>query len=338
MNTSIQQFSFIAAIVLVLVSFTQSANATITTSGDVFPATDPGTWTMSNYCIIGYHSDGAVAIDGGSDVTVYEAYLGQDAGTTGTVSIDGIGSTWTMDQSYVGTYGNGILNITNGGSASCSGNTSIGYVVGSTGIATVDGSGSTWTTTGSYFFVGQQNNTEGTLNITDGGVVNNTRITYIGYEFGSRGKITVDGAGSSLITGETIYSEKHLYVGVDGSGTLEITNGGLVSAVGPFIIDSNGGNDSFVDMATGGMLALKGDADDSLTNFLTLVSGSDAIRYWNGTGWDTLTNATYGDDYTINYQTEGARAGYTVLRVTAVPEPLSMLLLLAGLPVIRGRK
>jgi hypothetical protein len=44
--------------------------------------------------------------------------------------------------------------------------------------------------------------------------------------------------------------------------------------------------DGFVNMATGGMLALHGDADDSLAAFPGLVSGTDAIR----DGDDAISN------------------------------------------------
>jgi hypothetical protein len=77
-------------------------------------------------------------------------------------------------------------------------------------------------------------------------------------------------------------------------------------------------------MGTGGMLALAGEADGSLGEFLGLIDGTDAIRYWDESiwGWVDITGATPGDDYTLSYLTEGDLSGYTALTVTTpVPTP-----------------
>jgi hypothetical protein len=109
---------------------------------------------------------------------------------------------------------------------------------------------------------------------------------------------------------------------------LDITDGGLVSVHGTLTIDPNLKGDSFINIATGGMLALYGDADNSLSQFFNLISGTDAIRYWDATveDWAPLTSATYGDDYTLEYLTSGELAGYTLLTVGTliVPEPSSL--------------
>jgi len=92
-------------------------------------------------------------------------------------------------------------------------------------------------------------------------------------------------------------------------------------------------------MDMNGVLALFGDADDSLNDFLALVSGTDAIRYWDADAseWADITTATYGVDYTLSYQDEGDLAGYTLL--TVVPEPTTLsLLLLGALSLYRKRK
>ena len=122
---------------------------------------------------------------------------------------------------------------------------------------------------------------------------------------------------------------------------MNITDGGLVSVRRSLTIDHNGDGDSFVNMSSGGMLALKGNADNSLTAFLGLINGSDAIRYWDDSisDWDNITNATYGDDYTLEYLSTGNLAGYTMLTVTAVPEPATMGLLgLGGLLLLIRRR
>jgi hypothetical protein len=106
-------------------------------------------------------------------------------------------------------------------------------------------------------------------------------------------------------------------------GELNIMNGGLVSVTGTLTIDSNANGDGFVCMGGGGMLGLYGDADDSLVVFLRLIDGTDAICYWDDAAlnWADITAATYGDDYTLSYLTEGDLAGYTMLTVDA-PTPV----------------
>lgn len=187
----------------------------------------------------------------------------------------------------------------------------IGYKDGSAGTVTVDGAGSTWTNrwTLSVGYSGH-----GTLNITNGGTADNL-IGTIGNVSGSKGTATVDGAGSKWTNSGS------LYVGGQDNGTLNITGGGLVRVGGTLTIDYDGGDDSFIDITTGGMLTLKGDVDGSLAQFLDLVEGTDAIRYWDDglSDWDLLTNATYGDDYTLVYLTEGDLSGYTLLTVGVVP-------------------
>ena len=94
--------------------------------------------------------------------------------------------------------------------------------------------------------------------------------------------------------------------------------------------------DSYVNMNTNGMLAIWGDADDSITDFLNLVSGADAIRYWDGLAWAHITNAVAGQDYSLAYYDTGDLAGHTVL--TVVPEPATMSLLALGGLTVLGRK
>ncbi len=253
-------------------------------------------------------------ITDGSDVIDYYCDLGNKSGTTGAVNVDGAGSTWTnVNQLLVGAEGNGTLNITAGGAVSNNNDSAIAALSSSTGVVTVDGANSTWTTS-DRFYVGLSGN--GTLNITDGGAVSN-QYGHIGRYLDSAGVVTVDGTGST-------WTNNHLLtVGEYGNGTMDITNGGLVSVAGLLTIDFNGGDDSFINMATGGMLALWGDADGSLAEFLGLIGGTDAIRYWDDSiaGWADITGATYGLDYTLEYITEGELAGYTML---TVPEPVTM--------------
>ncbi|MBN2024147.1 MAG: PEP-CTERM sorting domain-containing protein [Pirellulales bacterium] len=189
----------------------------------------------------------------------------------------------------------------------------IGFDSGAAGTVAVEGIGSTWTNR-TNLYVGYSGC--GTLLVTGGGTVSNG-LGYVGYRSDSTGDVTVEGIGSTW----TCLCD--VVVGRYGAGTLSIAHGGMVS-VGSgddLTIDSDLSGDSFINMSTGGMLALYGDADDSLDAFLGLVEGTDAIRYWDDAiaDWAGITGAMAGEDYWLRYLTEGDLAGYTMLTVGAVP-------------------
>ncbi|MBN1456659.1 MAG: PEP-CTERM sorting domain-containing protein [Sedimentisphaerales bacterium] len=282
-------------------------------------------WTNSQQIKVGC----SLSITGGGEVVSNGGIVGSLSGVTGEVTVDGDGSTWTnSDDLFVGYFANGTMNIINGGKVSSQGENTIGWASDLTGVVTVSGVGSTWTANNYRLRVGSLG--EGTLNITNGGEVRCDGSS-IGRFAGSAGEVTVDGYGSKLT------SDYGIYIGYEGNGTLNITDGGLVSVAGTVTIDVNGGDDSFINMDTGGKLALLGDGGDSLVAFLGLIDGTDAIRYWNSSiaGWADITGATYGIDYTLEYLTEGDLAGYTML---TVPEPATMLLFGLGGLLLRKRK
>jgi T5SS/PEP-CTERM-associated repeat protein len=155
----------------------------------------------------------------------------------------------------------------------------------------------------------------GNLNVDAGGVVSSP-YSPIGSRPGSTGIAKVSGSGSHWTVGG-------LFVGRGGTGELDITGGGLVSVSSNLTIDENTDGDGFINMSTGGMLALFGEADDTLAQFMDLINGTDAIRYWDdgGNAWANITSATYGDDYTLSYHTTGDLTGYTQLTVTTPAWP-----------------
>jgi T5SS/PEP-CTERM-associated repeat protein len=127
----------------------------------------------------------------------------------------------------VGNAGAGILAITDGGHVT----NQLGYVgysADSTGTVTVDGPGSSWTNS-SELYVG--NVGAGVMNVTNGGQVSNTGDAYLGAFGGSSGSVTVDGPGSAWIVSDYYQDEAAgLYLGFSGTGSLSVTNGGVVNA------------------------------------------------------------------------------------------------------------
>lgn len=286
-------------------------------------------WTCDGNSFVGFYGSGTLEITGGADLICnWNSMISYSAGTTCIATVDGVGSTWTFTQDflYVGSGGNATLNITNGGAVNCASCCEIGVNGTSTSVVNVNGANSTLDA-GYSLCVSEFGNA--TLNITNGGTVR-CYETYLGYEETSYGFAKVDGVGS------TWAAEGRFFIGDywEGVGILQITNGGLVS-VGEYMnIDHDADHDSYITMATGGMLALNGGNENySLNDFLGLIGGTDDIRYWDDatSNWIDITGATLGEDYTIAYHDSGELAGYTVLTVGVVPEPSTILLLATGL-------
>ncbi|MBN1396123.1 MAG: hypothetical protein JW959_13960 [Pirellulales bacterium] len=183
---------------------------------------------------VGQLGKGTLEITNRGTVVNDHGCIGFEIGSEGTAKVDGAGSTWTNNSLLaVGHSGTGTLNITGGGTViSGSGadedRGDIGFDYDAKGTVTVDGAGSTWTNN-CILYVGYHGTAA--LNITNGGKVDCDcdYECFIGVDSGSRGTVTVDGAGSTW-TNNCI-----LDVGRSGSGTLNITGGGTVS------VSSDGG-------------------------------------------------------------------------------------------------
>ena len=180
---------------------------------------------------VGTTGSGTLAISGGGVLNGAYSYIGKNAGGSGAVTVEGAGSSWSSGSHlYVGEYGSGTLSISHGGTLS-SAQSLIGYRAGSSGAVTVDGAGSSWSKSGGYLYLGFHGS--GTLAIGNGGAVSSL-TSFIGFEAGGSGAVTVDGAGSSWS------NSGDLYVGIHGSGSLDIRNGGAVSDRSGHIGSSSG--------------------------------------------------------------------------------------------------
>ena len=198
--------------------------ATVTGTGDVEPGNTPK-WSPSTTGYVGNSADGDVSVDGGSTLQTLLAFVGYQAGVTGTVAVDGPGSVWTVrsagrfinGDTEIGHAGTGVLTITNGAQVNDL-QTYLAEVSGSTGIVTVDGFGSLLTA--GFLNVGYAGT--GTLNITNGGTVNAAK-TFVAPNSGAVGTINF-GANGGTLTATTLYASP---TQVTGTGT--INTQGLVS-------------------------------------------------------------------------------------------------------------
>ena len=107
------------------------------------------TWTNSDYLYVGYNGSGTLSVTGGGTVSSSRGCdIGHNFGSTGAVTVGGVGWTWTNLFLAVGNDGTGSLTIADGGKVSNPEDGILGYNSGSSGTVTVSGSGSTWTING----------------------------------------------------------------------------------------------------------------------------------------------------------------------------------------------
>ncbi|MDR2196194.1 MAG: hypothetical protein LBE50_06410, partial [Gallionellaceae bacterium] len=222
--------------------------ATETVIGDG-SGTQPSPWNPGTDILVGNAGVGVLNISGGGIVVNnFIGTIGNLAGSSGTVNVNGAGSAWTNANALaVGGSGTGVLHIENGGSVS-SVIGAIGDDTFSSGAVTVDGAGSHWTNTDSLT-VG--NGGAGTLEVSNGGAVSSA-FAYIGLGSSSTSAATIDGAGSTWTNSDD------LYVGVFGTGALAVENGGSVSAGTIFlggVLSGGTGGDGTLNISDGGAVS-----------------------------------------------------------------------------------
>ena len=173
--------------------------------------------SINNTFILGYDTGSTgnkITISNGGLLDVlgltsnHDALIGYNAGANNNqMIVTGSGSIFKNETTfYLGRSGsNNLLTVQNGGSVE-SFNVRIGGGTGSNGVANsngaiVDGAGSLWTVGGTLRVGGGSATTSNLnyLNITQGGVVNVTGNTFLGYDANSdSNSITINGLGSQL--------------------------------------------------------------------------------------------------------------------------------------------
>jgi len=242
-----------------LLGFHDTGNGTVAVTGS------GSTWQLNSYVSVGDEGTGALKIENGGRVNSTGGFLGYRDTGNGTVTVTGSGSTWYNGSYFaVGNHGTGTLYIENGGRVISTSNGSIGHYANSTGTVTVTGAGSSWSVSG-LLRVGVGG--DGTLVISNGGVVTASNKTTIGDLFGTDGSVTVTGVGSKLTV-----TNQDLEMGKGDSASLTISSGGAVSvrdltALGPSTIDVTGNGAS---LTTSGHLAL---SSNSGAGTLTISGG-----------------------------------------------------------------
>ncbi|WP_072377072.1 autotransporter domain-containing protein [Hyphomicrobium sp. NDB2Meth4] len=226
--------------------------------------------------IIGSTGAGTVDVTAAGSETVSLTTLGQQAGSTGTLNVEG---SFSAEGITVGDSGTGILSISNGGSVSTPYSIYFGFGAGSSGSASVTTLGTLDSTTLQVGVSGT-----GTLTIASGGVVTTSAqiglgdgIATIGVEAGSSGMVSVTGTGSE-------WNNVDMTVGASGTGSLSITDGGVVNTSDTGIVGQNAGSSGTVTVTGAGsqwsagatIIGDNGSGTVSVTDG-GIVSGSSAV-------------------------------------------------------------
>ena len=246
---------------------------------------------------VGYYGTGTLSITGGGVVaSTYPGHVGREVGSNGTVTVAGAVSKLTNTSDlFVGHSGAGTLNITAGGMVS-NFNANIGANSNSHGTATVDGAGSVWTNN-SVLAVGSSGN--GALTITAGGVVTSFHGR-IARSAGSTGTVLIDGPGSRWNASGAFTMGLHVGLFLVPTATLEVRNGGVLSAASGMTIGQFG--------------VVRGDG-----TIVANVTNSGYIAPGNSTGASTGTlyiNGNFQQSVSGRLQIELAAASFDKLAVT----------------------
>lgn len=288
-----------------------------------------------------------------SSVTASRLVLGQNAGTSGTVTIGTGGSLTTVSGGSgddIGFRGSGTLRLTGGGLYNFGSHIFVlGLNAGSSGTVTIDGPGSRLFGTGDAFIatlgtssmtltnggafaaanlrISDNTNAQtGTLNVFSASQVTLTGSLTAGANSGTRGIVNVDGTGSLITSNGAI-------IGSTGTGILTLTNGGTFNAGSTMTLGRGysgtlnigvGGAPGFVvgNVAGGvGAATVNFNHNDPAYVFSSLISGGTLAVNQIGTGTTILTGAnTYAGGTTISTGTlqlgNGGTTGSIVGNVT----------------------
>jgi outer membrane autotransporter protein len=213
-------------------------------------------WTNAGELFVGASGAGALNITDGGQVSNTIGIVGNQAGSSGTVTVSGTdgnghASTWTSSaQINIGDIGTGSLLVQAGGVV----NSDQGVLSweGGRGTVTVTDKGSRWYAANNIYvgFAGI-----GTLNVSNGGAVSTSATgggsaaIYIGYDAGSQGMVNVSSSSGDT---SSLSATDYVSVGLNGAGTMNIGKGGMVS-VGNDVVIAEGSTGN-------GTLNLTGDA------------------------------------------------------------------------------
>ncbi|MCA1298110.1 autotransporter domain-containing protein [Stappia indica] len=227
----------------------------------------------TNSLLLGYSGGdgGSLTVSNGASLTTgYNAFLGNVANGTGTVNVTGADSSWTVaDDLRVGYRGTGFLSIADGAKVSTGKQTVVGNLGGSNGTLDISGSGSSLTSNDNMV-VGSSGN--GTVAISNGGVLNTSKLLILGSGSSSNATVTVSGTGSSINAADVVA------IGQSGqTSTLTLTDGGALNAASTVYLARFAGTASLNIGAAAGETAAA--AGTMTASSLTFGDGNGALVF-----------------------------------------------------------
>ncbi|TXR48678.1 autotransporter outer membrane beta-barrel domain-containing protein [Phyllobacterium endophyticum] len=347
----------------------------IITSGQVESGirSDPGPqsspWNVGFALYVGGNATGAVIISDGGDAYLshvefippyLETKIGRYLGGIGSITVRGEGSSFEYgNYLLIGDAGTGSLVIERGARVFDSGPdrtgaapaTALGVEAGASGEVRVDGAGSLWEA-GDRMSVGLRGT--GSLAVVNGGRVSVDTVTIIGRSAGGNGTVTIQGAKSVFEPG------RYLFVGLGGSGVLEVADGGSLHSLGRIDVGGGAGvpasniaagagtgHVNIVGEGTAISAASEIVVGNSGTGTLNVGSGAAAespfIRIGSDTGTGTINISDEGSAVSAASElivgesgagtltaTKGSRVTAPVIRIASTPGSTGVLNILGG--------
>ena len=235
----------------------------------------------------------------------------------GAVTVTGAGSGMTIDAGGmgIGVSGQGSLDVDQGGKVVVGSDTTVGVNSGSQGSVTVDGSGSSLTvnngqnSTSTTVIAGQG---QGNMTVQNGGAFTTNGNLVVGNQAGSTGTVVVGGSSDSSdsqskldLTGTG--STGNLTVGNQGTGHLDVRQGGEVTAYGVSV----GGEDTDGHLASNSSLNVGSASNGTSQAGGQLNVGQGGLTVGTGTGSAPLYSAgvtsggVINDAGTVNIKSDG---------------------------------
>lgn len=223
---------------------------------------------------IGGAGQGTLLIENGGVVSGAPAGLGDSAGSSGTVTVTGLGSQWNASFLNIGVFGRGTVTTSSGGAVNVVGSgVSLGSQAGAQGTVTVTGLGSQFNVTPEVVVGGGG---QGTLTLQQGATGSSLNL-YVGGVAGGTGTVMLTDAGTKWTN-----STGTVIVGDAGTGTLTVQNEADLSA-----------QNEIVGYSHVGTLNLSG-GSNSVMDTLTLGASASGTGTYNLSGTGSLTVAGKG--------------------------------------------
>jgi autotransporter-associated beta strand protein/T5SS/PEP-CTERM-associated repeat protein len=309
-------------------TLTQASGAAFTLigTGSITINGQGSTYTTPNDLILGRGTGtNAITVENGGQLYTGSAFIGEGTSSISTnisATVTGAGTYWNAGE-FIGVGGgpnSATLTISDGATvtANAQGSGAIESIgSGATGIATVTGPGSQLLLPGTALAIGEFINGgegNGTLTISNGGLVSAQTVTLGDFDAGSTGVLNLDGTSSARGVLVTTSLTKDL-----GSGTVNFDGGilragaassnfisgfgagSLVVDAGGLYLDTNGFNVTVTDGLSGsGGLTKIGNGTLVLDSDNTLTGNSEVSAGTLEVGDSSASNAVLGGNLTVD--------------------------------------